>query len=162
MRHQAVRALLAVSLILTFSGITVRARKKNAAEDRQWSGQIAKDQQVLHALNRLTFGPRPGDVENVQRIGLKKWIDQQLPPERIPENPVLEAKLQPLSTLRMSSRQIAENYPPPQVIKQIADGQLPPPSDPERWLVIERLVRRYRQKQNPNGGDAEADKPTLE
>jgi hypothetical protein len=48
-----------------------------------FSQPLSKDQEVLHALNRLTFGPRPGDVEAVRKMGLKKWIDQQLHPERI-------------------------------------------------------------------------------
>src|SRR3954469_11147284 len=37
--------------------------------------KLSADQQILHALNRLTFGPRPGDVEEVRRIGLTKWIE---------------------------------------------------------------------------------------
>src|SRR5271169_4306905 len=58
--------------------------------------KLSKDEQILHALDRLTFGPRPGDVERVKRIGLKKWIEQQLHPDRMDENPVLEARLQAL------------------------------------------------------------------
>ena len=42
---------------------------------------------ALHALNRLTFGPRPGDVERVTAIGVDKWIDQQLHPEKIDDVP---------------------------------------------------------------------------
>src|SRR5438128_138979 len=41
------------------------------------------DEQVKHVLNRLAFGPRPGDVERVRAMGVDKWIDQQLHPERI-------------------------------------------------------------------------------
>ena len=41
------------------------------------------DAAITHVLNRLTFGPRPGDVEKVRAIGLASWIDQQLHPERI-------------------------------------------------------------------------------
>ena len=37
--------------------------------------KLGKDDQMLHALDRLTFGPRPGDVERLKKIGLKKWID---------------------------------------------------------------------------------------
>jgi uncharacterized protein (DUF1800 family) len=33
---------------------------------------------VEHALNRLTYGPRPGDVDRVRQIGLSAWIDAQL------------------------------------------------------------------------------------
>jgi hypothetical protein len=39
------------------------------------------ENKVLHALNRLTWGPAPGDIERVRRMGLKKWIDEQLHPE---------------------------------------------------------------------------------
>lgn len=73
--------------------------------------KIAKDKQIVHALDRLTFGPRPGDVEAVTKLGLKKWIDQQLHPERIEENPVLEAKLAPLESLRLSPEEAAAKFP---------------------------------------------------
>ena len=45
--------------------------------------ELPADQQIIQALNRLTFGPRPGDALKVRAIGLDKWIDQQLHPERI-------------------------------------------------------------------------------
>jgi hypothetical protein len=38
---------------------------------------------AVHVLNRLTFGPRPGDVERVLDMGIDRWIDQQLRPESI-------------------------------------------------------------------------------
>src|SRR5688500_2895394 len=47
---------------------------------------------VLHALNRLTFGPRPGDVERVQRAGLADWIDHQLNPRGL-DDTALEERL---------------------------------------------------------------------
>ena len=53
---------------------------------------IGGDQAILHALDRLTFGPRPGDVEAVKAMGLRRWIDLQLHPERIPLDPQLEAR----------------------------------------------------------------------
>ena len=58
--------------------------------------KLTRDQQVLHALERLSFGPRPGDLAVVNKMGLKKWIDLQLHPERIKENPDLEKHLAPL------------------------------------------------------------------
>ena len=45
--------------------------------------ELPADQQIIQALNRLTFGPRPGDVQKVRAVGLDKWIDQQLHPEKI-------------------------------------------------------------------------------
>ncbi len=76
--------------------------------------RLSPEQQIVQALNRLTFGPRPGDIEAVRRIGLTKWIELQLHPDQIPENPVLEAKLKPLETLRMDLAQVVKEYTPGQ------------------------------------------------
>src|ERR1700677_2821773 len=76
--------------------------------------RLSPEQQIVHALNRLTFGPRPGDVEEVRRIGLTKWIELQLHPNQIPENPALEAKLKPLETLRMDLADVVKEYTPGQ------------------------------------------------
>ncbi|HEX9248478.1 MAG TPA: DUF1800 domain-containing protein [Gemmatimonadaceae bacterium] len=45
--------------------------------------ELPADQQIIQALNRLTFGSKPGDILKVRAIGLDKWIDQQLEPEKI-------------------------------------------------------------------------------
>jgi hypothetical protein len=50
---------------------------------------LSEDQRILHALNRLAYGPRPGDVERVRRMGLAAYIDGQLDPRRIAD-PALE------------------------------------------------------------------------
>ena len=47
--------------------------------------ELTEDEAILHALNRLGFGPRPGDVERVRAMGLEKWIDEQLNPQSIPD-----------------------------------------------------------------------------
>src|SRR5215467_5349695 len=70
------------------------------------------DKQIVHVLNRLTFGPRPGDVAEIRRMGIEKWIDSELHPERVAENPVLEAKLKPLGTLHLTNWQLADKYTP--------------------------------------------------
>ena len=74
--------------------------------------RLSQDRQIIHALNRLTFGPRPGDVEEVRRVGVAKWIELQLHPDRIPENAALDAKLKPLETLRMDVVEIVKKYTP--------------------------------------------------
>jgi uncharacterized protein (DUF1800 family) len=56
----------------------------------QFGQELTGDRAILHALDRLTFGPRPGDIEAVKKMGLKQWIDLQLHPERIPANEALE------------------------------------------------------------------------
>ncbi len=119
--------------------------------------KLNKDDQLLHALDRLTFGPRPGDVERLKKVGLKKWVDQQLHPERIKEIPLLEAQLQPLESLRMTPMQAVQHYPPPQLIKAIADGRQPMPEDPVLRATVERLIARYKSKkgQAPDGNNSE-------
>jgi uncharacterized protein (DUF1800 family) len=73
--------------------------------------KLTSDKQLLHALNRLTFGARRADLAEVKRLGIEKWIDLQLHPERIPENPDLVARLRPLATLQLATWQILEKYP---------------------------------------------------
>ena len=64
---------------------------------------------VVHALNRLAFGPRPGDIARVRELGLARWIDQQLAPSRI-TNSSLDARLVRLETLTLDSATIANEY----------------------------------------------------
>jgi uncharacterized protein (DUF1800 family) len=78
------------------------------------------DEAILHALNRLAYGPRPGDIERIQRLGLSKWIDQQLSPNSI-DDKALESRLEALPTLRLSTAKLIEEYPQPkQAAKQAA------------------------------------------
>ncbi len=72
----------------------------------------ADDAAIVHALNRLTYGPRRGDVDRVKAMGLQKWIDLQLTPARI-DNGALEAKLQRLETLTLDSETIQREYAGP-------------------------------------------------
>jgi uncharacterized protein (DUF1800 family) len=62
---------------------------------------VSNAELVVHVLNRLGFGPRPGDVERVAAMGVDAYIDQQLFPERIAD-PVVDARLAPFASLRMT------------------------------------------------------------
>jgi uncharacterized protein (DUF1800 family) len=108
---------------------------------------MAPDQKILQALNRLTFGPRPGDIATISQSGLDQWIEQQLHPADIPENPALEAKLAPLDTLRMTTAEMTRKYPAPQIVKAMIDGRLPFPPDPESHYMLRKLVARFERKQ---------------
>ena len=84
--------------------------------------KLSTDQQIVHVLNRLTFGPRPGDLERVRRLGVARWIDQQLHPEQIAEDPVVDARLAKLRTWPLLTWQLMEQFGlPPQ-------AQVRPPS----------------------------------
>ena len=67
------------------------------------------DKTILHVLNRIGFGARPGDVARVRQMGLAAYIDQQLHPERIPDS-AMAARLASFETLGKSSRDIAQEY----------------------------------------------------
>jgi len=71
--------------------------------------KLTERERAMHALDRLAFGARPGDVDRVLQIGVDAWIDQQLHPERIADR-ALDARLAQYATLRMSDAEIAEKY----------------------------------------------------
>src|SRR5579863_9057880 len=142
------RRHLAYFAIFTLACLPIaEARKKSIATAEEERAR------AIQALNRLTFGPRPGDVERVLAIGVDKWIDQQLHPDSIDDH-LLEARLAPLRTLRMSTGELAEKFPAPAVIRQIADGKQSLPTDPEMRAVYESQLARYREKQARKAGDA--------
>ncbi len=121
----------ATVLILTLSVATplsVLAQKKSASPA---VSKLTEQQKVLHLLDRITFGTRPGEVERVNKIGWEKYLEEQMQPEKISDEAVAK-KLQSLATLRMSDEQIVKMYDPPQeVIKQLRDRFQPKNTAPE-------------------------------
>ncbi len=157
------KVLASFAVVLTLSGFSAFARKhKSVATAQPPVAQMPAAQKALHALNRLTFGPRPGDIEVVNQTGVDRWIGQQLHPESIAENPLLEAKLQPLDTLRMSPAELVAAYPPPQQIKAMTEGRMPYPADAETRFMLERMVARYKEKLMQKGDAAGATPISME
>src|SRR5579884_3219592 len=158
MSRETLRALSVGALIclLAAPAFPKKTAPKDAEARRQaklFQTKLNKDKQILHALDRLTFGPRPGDVAQVKRMGLKKWIDLQLHPERIAEPKVLQARLAPLESLRMTPFEVVQHYPTPQMIKAVAEGRQQPPEDPVLRASVERLAARYRVKKAEAAAD---------
>src|SRR5579864_449269 len=164
MKARALVATLLASFLLVLPGVS-STKSSKASDDAKkqaklFEKKLKRDDQILHALDRLTFGPRLGDVERVKKMGLKKWIDQQLHPDSIKENPDLEAKLQPLESLRMTPLETVQHYPPPQLIRAIAAGrQQIPNEDPVLRASVERLVARYKVNRAKNEGIKNAPAP---
>jgi uncharacterized protein (DUF1800 family) len=75
---------------------------------------LTDDEAILQALNRLGFGPRPGDLQRVKQTGLQNWIDRQLHPDSIDDS-ALDARLERFPTLKMSSAKLLEEFPQPAV-----------------------------------------------
>src|SRR6185437_172201 len=105
---------------------------------------LSSSQQIVQAINRLTWGSEPGEVAAVEKVGLPQWIRQQLHPEQIPENPVLTAMLAPLEALRMSPAETLAHYPSAALIRQMANGRLPLPSDATLRGVVEAEIAASR------------------
>jgi uncharacterized protein (DUF1800 family) len=87
------------------------------ALDKKFKGslpitELTEDEAILHASNRLAYGPRPGDIERIRQMGLAKWIDHQLDPKSI-DDTVTDQRLQRYSTLTLSSKQLLAEFPPP-------------------------------------------------
>jgi uncharacterized protein (DUF1800 family) len=121
--------MLALILALAAAGSPDADAQKPGAvpgsPDSASGSRQAGEDLILHALNRLTYGPRPGDVESVKQIGLQKWIELQLTPSRI-NNSALEARLQRLETLALDSATIQRDYAGPAMeerrLRRAAEG----------------------------------------
>jgi uncharacterized protein (DUF1800 family) len=97
-----------------------------AAQAQLQTRRLTDDQRILHVLNRLGFGARPGDVARVKAMGLDNYVKQQLSPEKI-NDAAADAKLSGLTTLSLTTAQLYEKYPQPgQLIRQLQRrGELP-------------------------------------
>ena len=85
---------------------------------RRLRQQIQGEERVLHALNRFTFGPRPGDVAAVQAMGLQRWFERQLNPSKIDDS-ALDARLAMFPAMQMQQAELVRRYPSPQVLRQM-------------------------------------------
>src|SRR5581483_7636943 len=96
------RSAAVVLVAISIGGATVTTASK-------LKGIPNDDRTITHVLNRIGFGPAPGDVQRVAQLGLDKYIEQQLHPEKLPDDGV-KAKLASFETLKLSSEQIANRY----------------------------------------------------
>jgi uncharacterized protein (DUF1800 family) len=119
--------------------------------------ELSADEAILHALNRLAYGPRPGDVERVRQMGLAKWIEQQLNPNSIDDRAV-EVRLEQFPTLRMSTSKLLAEYPQPKKQeKQVAvkEARLERPGDAAATTVARDMSVKRAQEQWAGAENAE-------
>ncbi len=82
---------------------------------------LTEDQKILHVLNRLGFGSRPGDLEKVKAIGLQKYIDQQMNPSAIDDS-IADAKVKNIEIFNLSTAELFAKYPNPGALLRMLDG----------------------------------------
>ena len=157
--HRPIRrlaALVAAAGLLSITAGQVAAQRESAIPARPDAKTIT------HVLNRIGFGPRPGDVERVQQIGLAAYIDQQLHPERVP-NDTMNARLAELPTLAMDSKELGEQIavadqmrrmiqrqqaqqPPPPANSTTPGTPPPAPPRPPELVMLQRQAQNVTQE----------------
>ena len=120
-----------------------------AAEAPSWHSKhapavhpLTEEERAAQALNRLTFGPRPGDLERIQAIGVKKWVEMQLNPEQVDDS-LLEARLQSFPAMRLSQQDLVQAFPSGAVIRAVADGKVALPNDRVERAIYQNQVFAY-------------------
>jgi uncharacterized protein (DUF1800 family) len=94
-----------------------------AADTKTNKKALSEDQKILHVLNRLGFGARPGDLEKVRAVGLQKYIDQQLNAASI-EDATADAKVKNLEIFNMTTAEVFAKYPNPgALLRQLEGGR---------------------------------------
>jgi len=123
--------------------------------------ELTPDEAILHALNRLAYGPRPGDVERVRQMGLAKWIDQQLNPNSI-DDKAMEARLQDYPTLRMSTAKLIDEYPQPKQAEKQAEKRAQAQAQQEQRrsdTAAETVARDMQGSQGQASGASDGEPP---
>jgi uncharacterized protein (DUF1800 family) len=141
-RRRAPRAFaLVAALALLSNNLLVGVAQTTAA--KAGAQKLSEEQRVVHMLNRLAFGARPGEVERVRKLGLEAYIEQQLNPSKL-DNSAVEARLRNFPTLGMSNGELLAKYPQPgQLLRRLERaGELPP--------ELASLVRQRNQGQPAN------------
>jgi uncharacterized protein (DUF1800 family) len=115
--HKLFTSILTATLVL--QSAVVFARQMPATRQRQTTKakKLTEQQKAYHLLNRITFGPRPGEVERVVKLGWEKYLEQQLRPQTIADTTV-EEKLKLFPELQFTSTQLVRAFPPPNVMNR--------------------------------------------
>ena len=149
-RHRAtLAALMCASLVTPSAPAQSTADPVNpthsTARPAYQPGQLHGDQRILQALNRFTFGPRPGDLEAVRAMGLDQWFNQQLHPETLDQSG-LNARLAQFPAMQLDPQTLLFRYPSNAIIRQIADGKATEPQHPALRPIYENELARVEQR----------------
>ncbi len=158
------RSALALILCATLLDTSLPAQPAAArnvlpAPHRDRTAPLTQQERILHALNRFTFGPRPGDVAAVSRIGLDRWFEQQLNPSSIDDSS-LETRLAAFPAMRLSQPQLVSRFPSNQLIRIAARGDLALPSNPTTHAIYTDSIAFYNEDQARKAASSSEVQPT--
>jgi uncharacterized protein (DUF1800 family) len=122
---------------------TDQPQTQQGHREKYVSGELQGDDRILQALNRFTFGPKPGDVEAVRQMGLEKWFDQQLQPATLDEAD-LNVRLAQYPSMMWSTQDLLFRLPSNAIIRQAANGKIEVPSTGTLHAVYENSIYRLQ------------------
>jgi len=160
MKSSLVKCAVLLLCLSLADSLPLSAKKKPSTSD----AASIEQKRAVHALNRLAFGPRPSDVQQVTAMGVDHWIDLQLHPEKIADGG-LEPRLAAFRTLHMSSKEMVDEFPDQRVIREVMDGKKSMPSEPARRAVFQVQIARMQEKKEKKGAAKLApasSQPTIE
>ena len=117
------------------------------------STQLHGDARILQALNRFTFGPKPGELEAVRAEGLDKWFSDQLDPKSLDES-TLYMRLAQFPAMQMSVQDLISRYPSNALMRMAMNGTVQIPSDPIERAIYENQICRIHLRQQGRSNKA--------
>ena len=165
MRAMRPNLLLLISALTAFTAVAGSAQVRKPAPAQHKSPapalpSLTDEERAIQMLNRFTFGPRPGDVEAVVKIGPDAWFEQQLNPESIPD-PVLDKRLADYPSLYLPPNELLVEFPSNQIIRQITEGKRPQPPDPVLDAAYEVLLTKYSRRQAEQKTQQDQNQPEM-
>ena len=157
--HGPISAVLCLSLVAQpMPASAAGPDKPTAQRSSDRSTELQGDARILHALNRFTFGPRPGDLDSVRAMGIEKWFDQQLHPQSISEAD-LDVRLAQFPAMQWNPEELLYRVPSNAIIRQTLDGKLAVPERGAlRAVYLDQMFRvseKRREKQEKQTAAAE-------
>src|SRR5579863_2620868 len=150
--HGPLTAVLCLSLVCPQALVADSPTNSPSHETKKSYGrgandlkQLQGDARILHALNRFTFGPRPGDLDAVRAEGLDKWFEQQLHPANL-NDADLHSRLSQFPAMQWSPEDLLYRVPSNAVIRQALDGKLSVPERGALHAVYQNQMYRVSEK----------------
>jgi uncharacterized protein (DUF1800 family) len=155
--HEAMQAAIAAGLC-GLMAVSPALAEETSVPMAARPATLTQQQKTLHALNRLTFGPRPGDEAAVAKMGLEAWFQQQLHPERI-DDAALDQRLAAFPAMRLTTAELMRRFPTPQMVRQMERSDAPLPSDPVERAIYADVKAVYDLRLKDQAAGKAAAKP---
>ncbi len=139
-------------------GATAQAAAKASVPKRQERmAPLTQQERVLHALNRFTFGPRPGEIEAVEKMGLSAWFMQQLQPEKIDDS-AFEQRMNQFPAMRMAQADLLQRFPSQAMVRMAdrRDIQVPIAHDRAVHAIFADAKYEYDMRQKAQAANVAA------